>query len=256
MRHLLILALVLVCAPLCAGEAVTITLVNEDSAVFPWVAPDGGGLDQELARQAATQVGATLVLKRMPWKKCLLAMQENQVDGALCASFKEERLAMGVYPGEGQPDPGLRFHTDTYALYRVKGGTLDWDGGAFRNLSGTIAIQPGFSVGEIVRKAGAQVDETAKDQAGILRKLVAGSVQGAALHALGADILLAKEPQIAAQVEKCATPLATKPYYTMLSKDFVAKHPDTAKAFWAAAAKIRDSEAFKTAVAERLAAGM
>lgn len=258
MRIALVLALTAAAiCPLAASEPVTITLAHEDAAVFPWIAPDGHGLDQELARQAAAKIGATLTLTSLPWKKCLLVMQDNQVDGALCASFKDERLAMGVYPGDGaKADPELRSHTDTYALYRAKGSTLDWDGTAFVGLNGKIAIQPGFSIGDLVKKAGAEVDEKAKDQPGIFRLLIASRVQGAALHALAADTVLAKEPQVAAQVEKCAKPLVTKPYYTMLSKGFVAKHPDTAKAFWAAQAEIRESADFKAKVADKLAAGM
>jgi polar amino acid transport system substrate-binding protein len=249
----LALAALLLPQAACAGDApATVTIAYEDGANPPWSSPDGTGVDHQLLKMVGAKVGVTFTMTVMPWKRCLAQMQENKVDGALNASFKEERLAMGNYPmgADGKVDPAKKLHDDSYHLFRAKGANLDWDGKAFANLAGKIGIQSGFSIKDQLTKAGAQVDEEAKDLAGVMKKLAAGRLQGAALHTTAADAFLAANPEVAAKVEKVAAPLVVKPYYLMLAKGFCEKNPELAQRIWTAIAELRATPDYQKLLAQ------
>jgi polar amino acid transport system substrate-binding protein len=233
------------------GAAETVTIAFEDGAQPPWTNPDASGVDHDLLKLVGAQVGVTFTMQCMPWKRCLSQMQEDKVDGTLNASFKDERLAMGHYPmgADGKADPGRKLHDDSYSLYRAKGAALSWDGTAFQGLSGKLGAQSGFSIIDMLKKLGAQVDDEAKDKGAILKKLAAGRIQGAALHTVGADQLLKAQAELGGTIEKVEPPLVVKPYYLMLSKGFVAKKPELAKAIWDAIAVVRESPAYQQILA-------
>jgi polar amino acid transport system substrate-binding protein len=242
----------LICGFALCTAAESITIAFEDGAQPPWSMPDGSGVDHALLKLVAAKTGIEIKTQSMPWKRCLSQMQENKVDGALNASFKEERLAMGCYPmaADGKSaDPAKRLHTESYSLYRIKGDALGWDGKAFAGLTGKLGAQAGFSIIDQLKKAGAQVDDEAKDLPAVMMKLVAGRLQGAALHSSAADAWLAANPEAAAKVEKIETPLVSKPYYLMLSKALVEKKPELAKQIWDAIASEREGEAYQKLLA-------
>jgi polar amino acid transport system substrate-binding protein len=221
----------------------SIPLCFERQEVLPWRTLDGGGLNFELLNEVARRTGVEFDYQSMPWKRCLAQLKANQVGGAFAVSFSQERLALGAYPGGQKADPQQRMHVDRYMLARRKGSRVDWDGKAFRNLDGRVGFQLGYSVGDFLRAQGVLVDEGSQRSDELLQKLVTGRVEAAALG--GGDALRLVRGPLAEQIEVLPLPLVEKPYFLMLSHDFVAKQPALAERIWKTIAEVRTSPAYR-----------
>ena len=46
------------------------------------------GVTVDVLREVAKKAGVSLDLQRMPWKRCILLLQKNQIDGAFEVSYK------------------------------------------------------------------------------------------------------------------------------------------------------------------------
>lgn len=229
--------------PAVAAGKPSIPLCFERQEVLPWRTLDGGGLNFELLNEVARRTGVEFDYQSMPWKRCLAQLKANQVSGAFAVSFSQERLALGEYPGGQKADPERRTHVDRYMLVRRKGSRVDWNGKTFQNLDGRIGFQLGYSVGDFLRAQGVLVDEGSQRSDELLQKLVSGRIEAAALG--GADAVRLVRGPLAEQVEVRPVPLVEKPYYLMLSHDFVARQPELAARIWKAVAEVRNSPAYR-----------
>jgi polar amino acid transport system substrate-binding protein len=232
----------LAASPAMAAGKPTIPLCFEREEVLPWRTLDGGGLNFELLNEVARRTGVQFDFQSMPWKRCLAQLKANQVGGAFAVSFSQERLALGAYPGGLKPDPERRLHVDRYLLVRRKGSRVDWNGKAFQNLDGRIGFQLGYSVGDFLRSQGVLVDEGSQRSDELLQKLLSGRVEAAALG--GGDATRLVRGRLAEQLEVLPAPLIEKPYYLMLSHDFVARQPQLAERIWNTVLEVRTSPAY------------
>jgi len=256
-RLLAVLALAvplgLVSAAAGASERPTrLTLCHEDQNSYPWVLRDRPGLNILLLRLVERDAQVRFDFVSMPWKRCLVELAAGRVDGAFAASFRSERLEMGVYPGAepGKPDPARRLHVSSYSLYRLRGDNIDWDGRQFSNLRGAVGILSGFSIGDFLKDKGVTIDEGSKSPEDTLRKLIAGRLQGAALQTPRAEHVLQSQPELARRIERVTTPLEERPYYLMLSHQLVKRHPAFAGEIWNAVMQARESPEFRRIEAE------
>lgn len=226
-----------------AGANPAITLCFERQEVLPWRTLDGRGLDFELLGEAARRVGVTFDYRSMPWKRCLEQVKANQLDGLFAASFSNERLDVGAYPGGRSADAARRLHTDGYVLVRRRGSTIDWDGHAFRHVDGRIGFQLGYSVGEFLRAQQVPVDEGSQKADELVEKLMAGRLAAAALG--GGDAVRLLRGPLHAQLEVLPAPLVEKPYYLVLSHRFVERDPKLAERIWNAIGEVRAQPAYR-----------
>ena len=222
-----------------ASAIETMVFCMEKSDVRPWRTQDGGGLNIELLNRVARRLGVRFEYRGMPWKRCLAELKANNVSGTIGASFKPDRLEIGAYPGGATPDISKRLNTDRYVLLKKKGTRLDWDGKAFRGLDGPVGIQLGYSVGDQLRELGASVDEGAQKPVELARKLAAGRLAAAAMLDGEVDALFEADPALAAQLEEHPVPLVQKPYFLMLSYDFVNNRRELSTKIWNTIEEVR-----------------
>jgi len=246
------LVVLVCCASLSAGELVPFTVAVEDQALPPWILADGSGIDVQLMRLIAPEVGLQVTISILPWKRCLAQLADGKVDAVLNASYKQDRLAYGCFPLEaaGKPDASRSLHDLTYVLYRRRGDALTWDGSAFSGLTGAIGAQSGFSIVDHLKSLGAVVEDDSKDPHVVLRKLAFGRLQGAALLSESADAVLAADVALKAGIEAVEPALESKPYYLMVGKHFAVAHPGLADRIWDAIRTVRAGEAYRKALAE------
>lgn len=233
----------LVAGPAAATGKPVVPLCFERQEVRPWRTLDGGGLNFELLNEVARRNGIEFDYQSMPWKRCLAQLKANQVSGVFAVSFTPERLELGAYPGGAKPDFERRLHVDRYLLVRRKGSRVEWDGKAFRNLDGRIGFQLGYSVGDFLRSRGVLVDEGSQRADELLEKLLSGRVEAAALG--GGDTLRLVRGKLAERLEVVRAPLLEKPYYLILSHDFVKRQPQLAERIWQTVAEVRNSPAYR-----------
>ncbi|GAA5162617.1 hypothetical protein GCM10025770_13540 [Viridibacterium curvum] len=229
-----------------AAELVTLRICHEPADIHPWSTSSGKGLNYELLAQAAKASGVNFEYEIVPWKRCLILLKSNQVDGAFAGSFKPDRMEAGAYPMlGGKPDAAKRLHTDRYVLVRRLGSPVAWDGRRFSNLRGAVGAQLGYSIVDQLKSMQIEVDEGAQTAEDLLRKLLVGRVDAAALLVGEAQAVFARSAELAGQLEMLREPLVEKPYFLMLSHGLLARNENLARRIWDNIEKVRESAAYQ-----------
>ena len=84
----------------------------------------------------------------------------------------------------------------------------------------------------------------------ILTKLRLERVDAAALQTQQGDHLLRTQAVLGAAIERVGPPLASKPYFLMLSHQLVARDAPLAERIWDGVALVREGQAYRQAVGE------
>ena len=252
MKSLLLSVLLLIAAPQ-AYSAQTIVFSCEDIQAFPdlmgtgsKVLPSNPGMAIEAIRLLEKKLNIKIVIKRKPWKRVLSDLKADKAQGAFLASYKDKRKEFGKYPEKnGKVDPSRRFTASSYALYRLKGSSVDFDGTNFKGITGKVGAPIGYSIVDDLRKKGLKVDE-GKNSLLDLKKLSLGRLSAVAGLEADADFFLSENSDLSSKIEKVKTLITTKPYYFMLSHQFVKKNPALAEKIFDTLASIREDAAFKS----------
>lgn len=220
---------------------------NEDS--YPWVLKDRPGLTVLMLRMVEKQLGSKIEVAPLPWKRCLDDLKNGNVDAAFKISFSAARAAeLGAYPMTGdKPDNAKRLLIDSYSLYRLKGGTVEWDGKTLK-ASGAVGAQSGFSVVDQLKSLGVRVDDATRSADDNLKKLVAGRIDALALQSEEGDASVESSPEFKGKVERIKPVLVEKPYFLIFSKQFASKYPEHTKEVWDTIGKVRESAEYTNAV--------
>lgn len=73
-----------------------------------------------MLNKVANKLELKIHFVQMPWKRCLHAVNTNKVDGTIDASFKIERLKIGVYPMKNNMlDQTKRNNTQQYSIFTI-----------------------------------------------------------------------------------------------------------------------------------------
>ncbi len=203
------------------------------------------GIAVELIMLAASKLDLKVKLMRVPWKRGLHMLQHGKIDGLFNASFKPERLQYGLYPlKDGRIDPSRKSYSNTYVLYKHKGSPVTWNGKILFNLEQPIGAPLGFSIIGDLEKMGIKVEETVSTKTNF-SKLARGRIDGVAALESAGDFLLALYHAEFSNIVKLHPPLKSKPYYLMLSHQFVKKNQKFSEKLWDTIAITRDSTEFK-----------
>lgn len=233
-----------------AQAADVLRAAYEDKAQPPYylgdsatVEADRPGVSVELLRMAAKEIGIEVEFVRMPWVRCLKSLQKGEIDATFNSSFKDDRLEFGVYPmAGGKPDASRRIATLTYALYRLKGSPVHWNGKAIEGLDGPVGVQSGYSIVEDLGRMGVKTEEA---QASLtnFKKLASKRIPAVAAQEVNGDAVLATGEFPG--VEKISPPLVTKDYFVMFSHQFYDSKKALAERLWAKLAEVREREVAK-----------
>jgi polar amino acid transport system substrate-binding protein len=208
---------------------------------------DNPGVAVEIIQKVGNVIeGLEIKLKRTPWSRCIAELSSNRIDGIFNASYKEERLKIGQYPTtnghlQGPVDISRRITKISYSFYILKENIIEWDGIKESPTDKIIGAPLGYSIVDDLKKKGLNIEE-APSTAMNLRKLNRKRVFTAALQDVTADSIVKSNPVEFANIIKIAPPIITKPYYLMLSHNFVSEHPDMAQKIWDTIKYIRENE--------------
>lgn len=206
------------------------------------------GITVELFEMVAQSVGVQFEFKRMPWKRCLYAVEHGMADATFHASFKPARAKFGVYPTrDGQVDPSRRIYKNSYVFYARKGSGVSWNGQTLSNASHRIGTQLSYSIADDLRNMGYAVEEEAT-VANNLNKLAAGRISAYAEIESIADYALGKERSRYENIVKLQPPLREKFYYLLISKSFFEKNPLLAEKIWNTVRDVQQTDAYREMV--------
>ncbi|WP_163833814.1 substrate-binding periplasmic protein [Spartinivicinus ruber] len=190
------------------------------------------GITPDLLNLIALRLKYKIEYRRYPWSRCLSMLGKNQVDAVFHASFKPERLKLGVFPmKDGQPDSFKKVHRKAYVLYKLKGSDLTWDGKQFQNLDGVIGATYKYSIVDQLRTMGLVVDEAYNAEMNF-RKLVGGRLVGVVDLENIADFMLSVRSDRFSQVVKVQPPISVKDYYIIFSHHFYQENTQLVEKIW------------------------
>ncbi|MQA41811.1 substrate-binding periplasmic protein [Rugamonas aquatica] len=229
-----------------AAEPQLVRLCQDAEDVYPWTLKARPGLNNILLKIVEARLNIVLEISLRPWKRCQEELKAGSIDGMFAISYLAERQQFGRYPMRaGQPDPAKRLMTDSYSLYRRSGDEqVGWDGSVLRS-PGPVGAQRGYSVVEQLQTLGAGVDTGTYPVEDNLRKLAMGRLAAVALRTQEGDSMLLTHREFNGKLEKLAPPLAEKPYYLMLSHQFVAHNARLAQRIWDSIEAVRDSVEYR-----------
>ncbi len=207
------------------------------------------GIEIELYRMVAQKLNLEIEFKRLSWTRCLYLIEHNGVDGIFPASFKKDRMKIGVYPMKNnQVDASRKTRNNAYYLYQLKNGPIRWDGKIFTHDGpATIGVPEGWAIVEVVLKLYRAVREETVNRNTpnlLIHRRLAGFICLETVF----DAYLDREPNAYADIVKVDPPVWEKPYYLMLSHNFVASNPKLSEQIWNAIRDIKKSRAYSAMV--------
>jgi len=223
----------------------TIALVYEEKPNPPfylgektidWNKP---GITLDVLKSLEKKLNVKFKFDRLPWARGLELLKNDLIDGVFHASFMKERLHIGVYPMKNdEPDTSRRLMSQAYFLYKRKGSSLNWDGKTFDHLTGSIGAIIGYAVVEDLKQMNVEIEKVATQWSN-LSKLALGRIDGVAGLESMNDIVIKTNPEKFRSIVKIYPPIMRKPYYLMLSNNFVSENPELAEAIWDGIRNIR-----------------
>jgi polar amino acid transport system substrate-binding protein len=208
---------------------------------------DNPGVAVEIIQKVGNAIeGLEITFKRTPWSRCTAELSSNRIDGIFNASYKEERLKIGQYPTtnghlQGPVDISRRITKISYSFYILEKNNIEWDGVKIFPADKIIGAPLGYSIVADLKKKGLIIEEAPSTKMN-LRKLILKRITAAALQDVTADSIIKSNPIAFTNIKKLTPPIITKPYYLMLSHNFVAEHPVMAQKIWDTIKYIRENE--------------
>jgi polar amino acid transport system substrate-binding protein len=245
------LLIMAVCLPVPAA-AQKVAWYTDDTPGDPYIIGAGAefkvgapGIEIELYRKVGQLLGLDIEFKRIPWSRCLDMVEKGQIDAVFPTSFKKSRLAIGVYPMRGeQPDKTRKTRDNSYHLYKLKGSALSWTGKKIINVKEAIGLPVEWAVNDDIKKTGVRVIEMPVQQ-NILDMLLAGRIEGFVCLETVFDAWILNNPEKYKDIVKVSPPIWEKPYFLMMSRQWVKKHPKLARKIWDTIAELKRSGFYK-----------
>ena len=222
-------------------------LCQDEIAEAPWRTLSNDGLNTILLKELGNRLNLAISIENLSWKRCLIMVQQGLLDGAIAASFRQERLQIGAYPADkdGQvPDHSRRMSGETYYLYKRARDPFNWDGDTFSDTHLPIAAPMGYSAVGRLQEKGIRVDDRERKPEQLLRKVEMGLVSAAVL-AQGEGEKWIKTPRFANHIVRLPTPFYQTAGYLVLSHAFTEKNPALAERIWDGIAAIRTSSSYR-----------
>lgn len=230
------------------AEPISISIAYEEKSNPPYSTGDGWsiptekpGINVEVLKGLEKKLNIRIEFSRYNWKRCLKMLESDEVNGIFEASFKPERMSIGVYPMKnGEPDPAKRLMRNSYVLYKLKNSQVEWDGKTFKNLTKPIGATASYSIVGDLKEMGVNVAEV-YTQSDNLRILLGGRVDGVAELETMTDMLLKRNPDEYKNIVKVSPPIRTKDYYVIFSHQFAQKNLQAVESIWNELQRVRES---------------
>jgi polar amino acid transport system substrate-binding protein len=241
-RRLSLLLMLALLAP-CTQAAPVLSLCYNKEGSYPWIDRTRPGLGLRMATMIATRAGMQVELTGTTWQRCLQEVKAQHFDGALGASYREERREFGRYPEleKGVLNPAKRIFIEQHVLVRPKGSQIHWDGKSVQPASARVAAPAQVSVVAALRAQGMTVDDGTKSTEATLRKVALARADVAIVLADGARHEMARFPELAEKLEIVTQPIEERVYFIMLGHGL---DDATARRIWDACEHVRESPEF------------
>lgn len=240
-----LLALTLDCAMLLPAHAITLRLCTSESAILPYITPDGQGTADLLVRMAAQELDITLVYQPAPLARCREMLRTGAADAFPASPYIPTLAVEFRYPLQrGEIDTSHTIINGRSMVFRRVGSNVEWDGVRFSHLSTPVLVPFGMVMPrERLQALNVAIDPNGRSMQANFQKMLAGrSDLSVALETHGAQLLTL--PQFAGKIEMLPIPFIDEHYYLVFSPAFYDAHAQLVEKLWDTISRLRRSPAY------------
>ena len=229
---LFVLALALGTAAPASARLVRVC-VNERS-VPPYTYLEREGLGEELLRKAIEQQGGRMVVKPLPWRRCLESVRKGEIDVPLMGSPASFLRQFVVFPMQGGDfDVSRAISTSNHVVLVRQDSGVRWDGQSFSGLTTPVIYGNGLAlVREKLETLGVTGEEGVNLHAQIGKLLFYRKVQAGVVRETVAKTLLHDNPDYRTVLQILPEPFLIDHSYAPFNKDFARVHPQFVEGVW------------------------
>ncbi|RYZ57665.1 MAG: transporter substrate-binding domain-containing protein [Proteobacteria bacterium] len=224
------------------------TACIDDRPWIPYTNPNlrNPGNMQLVMDSVASDLGVTVEVVALPWKRCLESLRSGKIDAMIGGADVPFTRELAVFPKHGnEVDTNRSLGTARIMLVKRSSSDVDWNGKEFINLARPVAVAMGTQVMiNAVESAAAVSDQGGKTDDQNLRKLIQNRVDLMAGYEFDLKDLI--EKNYPALVTMIPQPLVETHYYLAFSKQFHSRHSQFAEIFWNKIAADRNSVPSRT----------
>ncbi len=175
---------------------------------------------------------------RLPWKRCLKSLEQNQVDGVFASIYLKEREVLGRYPfktvelnSPAAPDPNRRLVRVSYSLFKRKGSPFSWNGDGFSNMTRSIGAPLGYVVVKKLKEDHGIEATTVHAASKGFRHVADGHLDAYIIESnIGRNLI--NDLNLGDSLMEIKEPFAQYDWYLMISHGFYNKNPEVSEKLW------------------------
>ncbi len=242
-RRAVVILLTIMVLPLPAG-ALDLRLTYTDQDARPYLTgtgatiPEPPGIAVELVQRVVSQLGARLVLTRLPARRMAEEVKAGRQDGILGFRHSPERAQDLVFPmRDGKPDATRHAARLAHSLYRRRDSAVTWDGQRVGGLTAPVAVSSTQLVADALLAQGIEIMRV-ESGGQMFAMLSLGRVDAVVIiDALGDRQL---REQGGSRIEKVAPPMLIEDFHVPVSRRFYNAHRDFTERLWRLIGEQRD----------------
>jgi len=242
-RRGVVILLAIMVLPLPAG-ALDLRLTYTDQDARPYLTgtgaaiPEPPGIAVELVQRVVSQLGARLLLTRLPARRMAEEVKAGRQDGILGFRYSPERARDMVFPmRDGKPDATRHAARLAHSLYRRRDSAVTWDGKRVGGLTAPVAVSSTQLVADALLAQGIEIMRV-ESGGQMFGMLSLGRVDAVVIiDALGDRQL---REQGGSQIEKVAPPMLVEDFHVPVSRRFYNAHRDFTERLWRLIGEQRD----------------
>lgn len=252
-RHgLVLLAALISCPAVRAGQPAPLVLCYEDVAQRPWSTPAGAGLNFELLKRVEKQLGEHFNYAAKPWKRCLEEVRTGAVDAVIGAADAPERRSFAIVPTlpDGKSDPARALFSDHAYVYLRAGGNASWDGHRLLAPRNEVVVPAGYLIADLLRERGLRPREQVKSAEDALRMVANGMIDVAVLQGSEASRMARDDPRFRGRLQQAAPPFVALEFHLLVGRAAHARQAGRIDAIWRAIGTVRQSAEYRQLLSE------
>lgn len=198
------------------------------------------GMLPELIHRSAKTLGMTIEYQRLPWKRCLKAVERGEIDALFAVIYTDARDSWAAYPKtNGKPD-GRYLYLSEYPVFVSSGSALRWDGTQFTPSKPMVQSVPGYVAEQRLIDMGMKPVLPLQPR-DAMPVVAAGRIDGYVVERLiGQQILL--DLGLEDQIKTLTEVFLAQPWYLAFSKQRYKTDSEKIEAFWDEIDRQRESQ--------------
>lgn len=193
---------------------------------------DALGILPEIVNAAVRNAGMVPKYVKFPWKRCLLLLGQNKVDGLFASIFQKDRQILGRYPRkDGAEDKSRCLMSVGYTIFTSAKNPVLWDGSFYGNVAPTIAAPLGYVVVRTLKEKHGLKANTQLSPPMAMKFVAKDQLDGYIVEErIGKTVI--QQAGLQGQVIPLSPIFEQHYWHFMISHGFYDKNSDTAESIW------------------------